>query len=153
MTIVEWLQELLRLMGFTSARVKEADTDKLGNRWLVIDRHSVTDVEASYLIGDGGSGLDALQTLVNLVFNQGHTYIVELDGFRQQQLTVLEDMAKQALAYVRASNGSYTISRLSPAARRYIHLLLKEYSDVETFSEGEEPNRQLIVRWVGVKDA
>lgn len=153
MTIVEWLQELLRLMGFTTARVKEADTDKLGNRWLVIDRHSLTEAEVNYLIGDSGSGLDALQALVNLVFNQGHTYIVELDGFRQQQLTVLEDMAKQALAYVRASNGSYTIGRLSPAARRYIHLLLKECSDVETFSEGEEPNRQLIVRWVGVKDA
>jgi Predicted RNA-binding protein len=74
---------------------------------------------------------------------------VELNGFRKRQLALLHDRAMEALAIVRQTQTSYTISHLSPGERRYIHLLLREYDDVETFSEGEEPNRQLVVRWIG----
>ncbi len=143
-----WLEELLNLMGFGILKVEELQEDKLGNRWLVIDSTYLTREQISTLIGENGSGLDALQYMTNLVFNQGYTYIVELDGFRERQLGALQDIAVKAVEHVRQNQGSYVISRLSPGERRYIHLLLKEYKEVETFSEGEEPNRQLVVRWL-----
>jgi spoIIIJ-associated protein len=149
MATSEWLEGLLDLMGFGLARVEELEADRLGNRWLVINGSQLNSGEVGYLTGENGCGLDALQYITNLVFNQGHTYIVELNGFRKRQLALLHDRAMEALAIVRQTQTSYTISHLSPGERRYIHLLLREYDDVETFSEGEEPNRQLVVRWIG----
>ncbi|MCA1903853.1 MAG: RNA-binding protein [Cyanobacteria bacterium M5B4] len=153
MTISQWLETLLSLMDFGSVKVEELAADKLGNRWLVIDSAGLSEEQVNLLTGENGSGLDALQYFVNLAFDQGHTYIVELNGFRQRQLNILHDMAIKAVNHVRENKGSFSISRLSPGERRYIHLLLQEYADVESFSEGEEPNRQLIVRSIGAKDA
>lgn len=149
MVASEWLEGLLNLMGFGLAKVEELEGDKLGNRWLVIHSSYLSKAEIDCLIGENGSGLDALQYLTNLVFGQGHTFIVELNGFRERQLSLLQDRAMEALEAVRQNHSSYSISHLSPGERRYIHLLLEGYEDVETFSEGEEPNRQLVVRWLG----
>jgi spoIIIJ-associated protein len=153
MAASEWLEGLLNLMGFSLARVEELEEDKLGNRWLVILSSHLSKSEIDCLTGENGSGLDALQYMTNLVFGGGYTFIVELNGFRERQLAQLQDRAMEALAAVRQTHSFYSISHLSPGERRYIHLLLEEYEEVETFSEGEEPNRQLVVRWLGEKGA
>ena len=47
---------------------------------------------------------------------------------------------------VRASGHPIELESLSAAERRQIHTFLKEARDLETFSQGQEPDRRLVVR-------
>jgi spoIIIJ-associated protein len=57
-------------------------------------------------------------------------------------------LAEQAVQQVRETQTEFVIKQLSSADRRYIHQLLEEFPDIETHSQGREPNRHLIVKLV-----
>jgi spoIIIJ-associated protein len=154
----DWLKQLLDLMGY-STQVKEivaplvdpASTDI--NVWLEIDRTNLDESAISDLMGRDGSNLDAIQSLANLHLNLGkesdrdrHFYTIELNGYRAEQQERLRNLAESAANQVRETQQDYQIKHLSPAERRIVHMLLKECPDLETFSEGVEPHRYLIVR-------
>jgi spoIIIJ-associated protein len=154
----DWLKQLLNLMGY-STQVKEiappivdpASTDV--NVWLEIDRSNLDEQQIQALLGRDGSNLDAMQSLANLYLNLGHEpegdrhfYTVELNGYRAEQQARLMSLAESAASQVRETHQDYQIKHLSPAERRIVHMLLKECPDLETFSEGVEPHRYLIVR-------
>jgi spoIIIJ-associated protein len=154
----DWLQQLLDLMGY-STQVKAIaapiiDPDSTGvNVWLEIDRANLAEQQIQALLGRDGSNLDAMQSLANLYLNLGHEsegdrhfYTVELNGYRAEQQARLKSLAESAASQVRETHQDCQIQHLSPAERRIVHMLLKECPDLETFSEGVEPHRYLIVR-------
>lgn len=101
------------------------------------------------LIGKRGQTLDSLQYLVSLVVNkESDTYIkVKLDteNYRARRKETLETLAKNIAFKVRKARKSVSLEPMNPYERRIIHSALQHDRYVETASEGEEPNRRVVI--------
>lgn len=157
-----WLKQLLVLMGYGNSEVLFSEVDvKQGtptNYCLEIKSDSLNEQQIQRLIGQDGAVLDALQYLASVLLNN-HTvaptpeethnfYTFELNGYRQKRLADLQRLADNAVCQVRETKTDFMINHLSSSDRRHIHQLLEELPDIETFSQGKEPNRYLVVKLV-----
>jgi spoIIIJ-associated protein len=149
-----WLETLLALMGLpASAQIQVmGDGSLLPGVWLLIDPAPLTPEQRQHLLGERGATLDSIQYLLNTRLNvnadweEHHTFIVELDGYRlrrQQELLLLSQTVAQQ---VRASRQPVELADLSAAERRQVHTIFQGETDLETESQGHEPDRRLVVR-------
>lgn len=101
------------------------------------------------LIGKRGQTLDSLQYLVSLVVNKGSaSYVrVKLDteNYRERRKATLENLAKNISVKVRKTRQSVYLEPMNPYERRIIHSALQDDPFVTTHSEGEEPDRKVVV--------
>lgn len=101
------------------------------------------------LIGRRGQTLEALQYLTNLAVNkQSDTYYrIKLDSenYRVRRKTTLENLAKNVSFKVKKTRQPVTLDAMTPYERRIIHSALQYDKAVETYSEGEEPNRKVVI--------
>lgn len=101
------------------------------------------------LIGKRGQTLDSLQYLTSLVVNKesGTYYKVKLDteNYRARRKETLENLARNISSKVKKTKKSVALEPMNPYERRIIHSALQNDKYVETYSEGEEPNRKVVV--------
>lgn len=151
----QWLTQLLELSGVdakvTGQEVAGAQ-EEFTSFWLTIDDTNLTPEQIQGLLGINGTVLDAYQYLANSTLNihqpveeQG-SYTIELNGYRQKRYAEIQAIAQDTAEQVRATAQPVELKSLSSSERRLVHTILKEYPDLETFSQGKEPNRQLVVR-------
>ena len=105
--------------------------------------------EIGILIGKRGQTLDSLQYLVSLVVNRGQAdYIrVKLDteNYRQRRKETLENLAKNIAYKVKRTKRPVSLEPMNPYERRIIHSALQNDRYVTTYSEGEEPYRNVVI--------
>jgi spoIIIJ-associated protein len=156
----EWLKTLLQVTGVSAEVTGKLETghpqlegeSEPDNYWLTIDKTNLNPEQIEILIGSDGSVLDAIQYLANSVLNLNQadelqaSYTIELNGYRVKREAEIRALAENAAAVVRSTGQEVEIKSLSSAERRQIHTFLKEFRDLETFSHGKEPHRQLVVR-------
>lgn len=101
------------------------------------------------LIGKRGQTLDSLQYLTSLVVNkEQQDYIrVKLDteNYRSRRKDTLENLAKNIAFKVRKTRKPVVLEPMNPYERRIIHSALQGNKYVETYSEGNEPYRHVVV--------
>lgn len=102
------------------------------------------------LIGKRGQTLDSLQYLTGLVLNKGNNVYVKVkldtENYRARRKETLENLAKGIASKVRRTKKPVVLEAMNPYERRIIHSALQGNRSVETFSEGEEPYRHIVVR-------
>lgn len=102
------------------------------------------------LIGKRGQTLDSLQYLTSLVVNKGRQgYIrVKLDteDYRNRRKETLENLARSIAYKVRKTRKTVSLEPMNPYERRIIHSALQGNRYVETYSEGNEPYRHVVVK-------
>ena len=102
------------------------------------------------LIGKRGQTLDSLQYLTSLVVNKGRQgYVrVKLDteDYRNRRKETLENLAKSIAYKVRKTRKPVSLEPMNPYERRIIHSALQGNRYVETYSEGSEPYRHVVVK-------
>jgi len=105
--------------------------------------------EMGVLIGKRGQTLDSLQYLVSLVINKNsENYIkVKLDteNYRERRKETLENLAKNIAYKVKRTRKPVSLEPMNPYERRIIHSALQNDKFVETYSEGEEPYRKVVI--------
>ena len=105
--------------------------------------------EMGILIGKRGQTLDSLQYLVSLVVNkESEDYLrVKLDteNYRERRKETLETLAKNIAYKVKRTRRSVSLEPMNPYERRIIHSALQGNKFVETYSEGNEPYRHVVV--------
>lgn len=101
------------------------------------------------LIGKRGQTLDSLQYLTSLVVNKGdNAYVrVKLDteNYRSRRKDTLENLAKNIAFKVKKTRKPVSLEPMNPYERRIIHSALQGNKFVETYSEGNEPYRHVVV--------
>ena len=138
-----FLQELLGKMGVNGT--VSAFENEEGIK-LKID--SDTD---GLLIGRRGETLDALQYIVSLFENKdrkenGYRRIsIDTEGYRARREDTLRRLARRNALKVAKSGRSFAMEPMNPYERRVIHSALQGFRGVTTHSEGEEPNRRVII--------
>ena len=101
------------------------------------------------LIGKRGQTLDSLQYLTSLIVNKEvDDYVrVKLDteDYRARRADTLENLSRNIAYKVKQSGRAIALEPMNPYERRIIHSALQHNRFVETYSEGEEPYRHVVV--------
>ena len=103
------------------------------------------------LIGKHGQNLNSLEYLVRLVINKNHhgdEYIhvkMDTENYRRRRKNTLEILARNMAYKVKRTRRSVVLEPMNPYERRVIHSALQHDRFVETHSEGEEPNRRVVI--------
>ena len=101
------------------------------------------------LIGKRGQTIDALQLLCYQAAFRGlrerKRVVVDVAGYRERRRETLESRADRAAEQALSSNNAVEMDPMSAQERRVVHERLKERAGVETYSEGDEPRRCVIV--------
>ena len=105
--------------------------------------------EMGILIGKRGQTLDSLQYLTSLVVNKkAEDYVrVKLDteDYRARRADTLNNLARNIAYKVKKTHRPLSLEPMNPYERRIIHSSLQGNRFVETYSEGEEPYRHVVV--------
>ena len=112
-------------------------------------RATVNGDDLGLLIGKHGSTIDALQHIAFRAAFRGEEVrkqvVVDAAGYRERREGALHRMADRAAAEALQYGRPVELEPMRATERKVVHTYLSERSDVETHSEGDEPDRRLVV--------
>ncbi len=106
------------------------------------------------LVGPRGSTLTALQDLTRAVVqrqcpSRTDRILVDVAGYRERRSAALTRFSVQIAEEVLASGQEKALEPMNPADRKTVHDAINELAGVETRSEGEDPNRHIVIAPAG----
>ncbi len=105
--------------------------------------------DTKYLIGRNGEVINALQYLMNLAVKQqrpnGVRVVIDGNDYRKRREVALTALAQRIAAEVQQREEEAVLDALPAFERRVVHKALQEIPGVKTYSEGEEPNRRVVI--------
>lgn len=140
--VEDFLRNLLNNMN-----VKAEISIKEENESIFIN---LTGPKMGTIIGYRGETLDAIQYLCSLVANKDSNnpykkVVLDTENYRKKREETLIRVAEKTAYKVRKNNRAYKLEPMNPYERRIIHSALQDNEFVYTFSEGDEPNRKVVV--------
>ncbi len=137
----EFLREMFVAMGI----IVNIETE-LKEKQLLIN---LSGSDMGILIGKRGQTLDSIQYLVNLVVNKGDapylSITIDTENYRQRRKETLESLAYNLAKKVKQTGKKVVLEPMNPYERRIIHSSLQNNKYVTTYSEGEEPYRNVVI--------
>lgn len=137
----DYLERLLDIIDSDG----DIDLDVAGERAAV----AVVGDRLEPLIGARGATLDALQELTRLAVLQQtgvrSRLMLDIGGFRERRRAELITVAQNAAARVREHGDPIPLAAMNPFERKVVHDAVGAIDGVESESEGEEPNRRVVV--------
>ncbi len=137
-----FLRELTHLMGVEVSI--EVGTDAEGNVFA-----NMTGDTLGILIGRRGETLDALQYLTSLKVNrgqEGYTRVtLDTENYRAKREEALTRLANRMANRAVKTGRKVSLEPMNPYERRILHSALQANDQVDTHSEGEEPNRHVVI--------
>lgn len=119
--------------------------NQIGDRLEV----NINGPDMGLLIGRKGETMDALQTIVSAVATKimgTRTYVtVDIEGYKERRKEKLEEMAISIASTVSQTNRTTALRSMPAFERRIIHMALQDSNDVTTASEGDEPERRVLI--------
>jgi spoIIIJ-associated protein len=110
---------------------------------------TVNGEDLGLLIGKHGATIDALQHLAARIAFRGlpDRKIVTIDaaGYRERREAALQRAADQAVEDAVSYGRPVELEPMSAAERRIVHTYLRDRTEIQTHSEGDEPDRRLVV--------
>jgi spoIIIJ-associated protein len=102
------------------------------------------------IIGKHGQTIDAVQYLASAIVHQlfpdtGRTVVVDAAGYRERRRERLDALALRSAEQAASTGSPVELEPMSAAERKIVHVCLQDVSGVETRSEGDEPNRHVVV--------
>jgi len=101
------------------------------------------------LIGRHGQTIDAIQHLSYRAAFRGEAarkrLVVDASGYREQRALALQADADRAVDLAARDSRPVALEPMSALERRVVHEYLRDRAGIETYSEGEEPDRRLVV--------
>jgi spoIIIJ-associated protein len=101
-------------------------------------------------IGRHGQTIDAVQHLAQRILLADPTIerrriVVDAEGYRARRREALEKQADQAAIDAASSGRPVALDAMTASERKHVHEYLRERGGVDTHSEGDEPERHLVV--------
>lgn len=104
------------------------------------------------LIGRHGKNLDSLQLLVNIIANKGIKekkdrirIVLDGEGYRERREQTLQSLAERMAKKAYESKKNIVLEPMLPYERRVIHTVLQDNPYVNTYSQGDEPMRRVVI--------
>ena len=143
-TVREVLEEVVMGLGLEGTVAVERDGEVVTG--------TVHGDDLGLFIGRHGQTIDAVQHLtfrIALARGAGEEgdlrVVIDAEGYRARRTEALHRTADQAAEDARRSGRPVALDAMTASERKLVHEYLREQGDVETYSEGEEPDRHLVV--------
>jgi len=139
------LAHILSLMGV------EATPELISDDEEGVEINVRTETDMGLLIGRHGQTLAALQLMVAMIANRSlapedrRRVILDVEGYRGRREIALRAMARSSADRAKRSGRPVRLDSLTSRERRIVHLALADDPDVTTRSEGEDPERVIII--------
>lgn len=138
----EYLKEVIVNLGL-DVQFESSIRERKINISMYADNNAI-------LIGKDGKTLKALETLVKQkVLNDYGVHVsisLDVENYKEKKIKNLEYMAKKIAREVRSTKVEVTLENMNSFERRVVHNILTDFKGVTTISEGEEPNRHVIIK-------
>jgi spoIIIJ-associated protein len=112
-------------------------------------RVTCTGGELGLLIGKHGQTIDAIQYLANAILfrdrDDRKPVVVDAAGYRARRQATLDALALRSAEQAAATGQRVELDPMTAVERKIVHEKLKEDPEVETLSEGTEPNRYVVI--------
>ena len=140
--IKEYLIKILKSMGYT-VNIEVKTKEEVPKFIIFSDNDSL-------LIGKNGKNLKALSLIVsgylNTELGKNYKFVLDVNEYKEKREHSLERLAKKIAREVATTKVEAKLDSMNSYERRIIHNALKDHKYVYTESEGEEPNRYVIVK-------
>lgn len=137
----DYLESLLDILDLDG----DLDMDVEGERAVV----AIVGKGLGSLVGDRGETLDALQELTRLAVQREmgvrSRLMLDIGGFRAKRRAELASLGSEVAARVASSGEPERLSAMTPFERKVVHDAVAPVSGVHSESEGEEPQRRVVV--------
>lgn len=144
----EKTSELLQNMGIES-QFETSVRDEQINIKMYSDKNNI-------LIGKNGQTLMAIQTVLRqMVHNEIGMYpyiLLDVENYKEKKISNLERTAKRIAKEVQKTKIDVSLDNMNSYERRIIHNALTKFKNISTTSEGEEPNRHIVIRYVETEE-
>jgi spoIIIJ-associated protein len=143
-TVQEVLEEIVAALGLRG----EVEVDRDGE----VVTGTVHGEDLGLFIGRHGQTIDAVQHLVfRIALTRGAggddelRVVIDAEGYRARRAEALQRQADQAADDAQHYGRPVALDAMTASERKLVHEYLRDRGDVETYSEGEEPDRHLVV--------
>ena len=140
--IKEYLNKLLKNLGFT-ANIEIKNKEEVPVYTIYSDNDAL-------LIGKNGKNLKALSIIVaqHIMRETGHhfKFNIDINSYKEKREKSLENLAKRVAREVATTKIPVKLDSMNSYERRIIHNILTDNKKVYTESEGEEPNRCVVIK-------
>ena len=137
----DYLERLLDILDVDG----DIDLDVEGDRASV----AIVGGDLKDLVGPDGAVLEALQELTRLAVAQStgvrSRLMLDISGFRARRRADLTSLAAETARRVAGSRQPERLSPMNPFERKVVHDVIAGVAGVHSESEGEEPNRRVVV--------
>ena len=140
----EELKELVTNMGI-DVNIEVSIREEQINLKMYSDMNNI-------LIGKNGQTLVAItNVLKQTIFNELGRYpylLLDVENYKEKKITNIERLAKRVAREVSKTKIDASLENMNSYERRIVHNVLTNYKHVVTISEGEEPNRHVVIKYV-----
>ena len=138
----EFMSQVLKNMGLEVTFETRIRDEQISIK-MYSDKNSI-------LIGKNGQTLTALQTILRqAIFSKIEMYpyvVLDVENYKDKKVMHLERLAKNIAREVAQTGVEVKLESMNSYERRIVHSILSQNKKVCTISEGEEPNRYIVVR-------
>ena len=143
-----------RTKKFFDVLLKKMDIEadykvEFSDNLLKVDIIKINEDDKGIIIGKRGKNLDEIQFLLNLIVNKGRQnyarVIFNVEDYRAKREETLKKLANKMADKCRYYKHKVRLEPMNPYERRIIHSTLQDYTDIITYSEGEEPYRKVVI--------
>lgn len=140
--ITLFLENVVKNLGLHSEIIA-----KLNERKIDIQINSDNN---NILIGKNGQTIKALEILTKQYISTKYMYHISLnidiENYKEKRIKNLEHLAIKCAKEVVTTQIAATLENMNSYERRIVHNALTDFQGVTTISEGEEPNRHVIIK-------
>lgn len=137
----QMLEEVVGAVGVDAEIEVSEDADGV--------RANLDGEDLGLLIGRHGQTIDAIQHLAYRIAYRGEEnrkrVTVDAAGYRERRATLLQQDADEAVEEALRTGEPIALDAMNAVERRVVHEYLRDRDGIETYSEGTEPDRHLVV--------
>ncbi|MBP6062898.1 MAG: KH domain-containing protein [Fusobacteriaceae bacterium] len=97
------------------------------------------------IIGKKGKTLNSFEYLLNSMIKDCRMEI-DVEGFKDKRNETLRELAKKMAEKALSTNKTIRLNPMPPRERKIIHEIINQYSELDTFSEGKDPKRYIVIK-------
>jgi spoIIIJ-associated protein len=142
---------IVKIKNFINSVFREMEIEGDTDAYYADDRLEVklTGPDMGLLIGRKGDTMDALQTIISAVASKitgERTYVnLDIEGYKERRRQKLEELASSIAKKVSVTGRTISLEPMKPSERRIVHMALQGSKEVTTASEGDEPERRVLI--------
>lgn len=134
-----------------SMHIKAKVNASLEDETLAFNLVDISEEDTGIIIGRKGETLDSLQYILSLMANKNtstfNRVTLDVANYRTRRKEAIENNARKVAYKVIKSRRPIALEPMNSYERRIVHYALQSYKEVETVSQGNFPNRKVVIKY------